>query len=95
MGGCPRLFGGRNKTYLKGVLPMPDPKYGKNDLDHLEMCSRCSDAVPVFIRKVITVDSFHGMQQKEELHCRKGAYYGNKDGTYIKKLMKLVFSNPF
>ena len=63
---------------------MANSKYGKNEYHHLVMCPRCADAVPVFIRKVITVDSIHGMRQKEELHCRKCDYYGHTDSTFIK-----------
>ncbi len=65
---------------------MADPKYGQNEYHLLVVCPRCADAVPVFIRKVITVDSLYGMQQREELHCRKCAYCGHKDGTFIKEL---------
>jgi hypothetical protein len=33
---------------------MADPKYGPNELDHLIMCPRCSEAVPVYLRRSLT-----------------------------------------
>jgi hypothetical protein len=93
MGGCPCFLGGKSQTNLKGVLPMADPKFGPNEYHRLVVCPRCADTVPVFIRKVITVDSYHGMQQKEELHCRECAYYAHKDGTYIKELKEALIND--
>lgn len=46
---------------------MADPKYGPNEYHLLVVCPRCADAVPVFIRKMITVDSIYGMQQKKRI----------------------------
>ena len=60
---------------------MAHPKYGKNELDHLELCPRCADAVPVFLRTIS--DRF---ETNVEVHCLKCRYYGHKDGTFIKNL---------
>ena len=46
---------------------MADPKYGPNEYHLLVVCPRCAEAVPVFIRKMITVDSIYGMQQKKRI----------------------------
>ena len=58
-----------------------DSKYGRNELDRLELCPRCADAVPVFFRTIS--DRFY---KKVEVHCLKCKFYGHKDGTYIKNL---------
>jgi hypothetical protein len=60
---------------------MSHPKYGKNELDHLELCPRCAGAVPVFLRTIS--DRF---ETKVEVHCLKCRYYGHKDGTFINEL---------
>lgn len=57
-----------------------------NELDHLVMCPRCADAIPVFIRKVQSVDKFTGLTVRQEVHCIKCYVYGHKDGTYIGEL---------
>ena len=56
-------------------------KYGKNELDHLELCPRWVDAVPVYLRTIS--DRF---ETNVEIHCLKCKYYGHKDGTFIKEL---------
>ena len=62
---------------------MADPKYGKNELDHLVMCPRCVDAVPVYLRTIS--DRF---ETKVEIRCLKCRYYGNVEGTFIKVLQE-------
>lgn len=56
-----------------------------NELDHLVMCPRCGDAVPVFIRTVTRVDRF-GESTTKEIHCLKCHHFGHKDGTFIKEI---------
>jgi hypothetical protein len=60
---------------------MAHPKYGKNELNHLVLCPRCTDTVPVFLRSIS--DRYHS---KLEAHCLRCHYYGHKDGTFIKDL---------
>ena len=62
---------------------MADPKYGPNEANKLYMCPRCADAVPVFIRKIISTDNIHGEKLIVEIHCRKCDYHGHKDGSLI------------
>ena len=60
---------------------MSHPKYGKNELNYLQLCPKCADAVPVFLRSIS--DRF---ESKLEAHRLKCHCYGNKDGTFIKNL---------
>ncbi len=62
---------------------MEDQKYGPNEANKLFMCPRCADAVPVFIRKIISTDNIHGEKMIVEIHCRKCDYHGHKDGSLI------------
>ena len=66
---------------------MSDPKYGPNEANNLYTCSRCADAVPVFIRKIMSTDNIHGEQLFVEIHCRKCDYHGHKDGSLIESFI--------
>jgi len=59
------------------------PKYGPNEANKLYTCPRCADAVPVFIRKIITTDNIHGEKLIVEIHCRKCDYHGHTNGSLI------------
>jgi len=52
-----------------------EKKYGRNYLQHMVMCPRCCEAVPV--KLIITEDNHY------ELHCRKCMTLGHKDGSLI------------
>jgi hypothetical protein len=65
---------------------MGDQKYGLNEANKLYMCSRCADAVPVFIRKIISTDNIHGEKLIVEVHCRKCDYHGHKNGSLIESV---------
>ncbi len=62
---------------------MSDPKYGPNEDSGFDMCHRFADAVPVFIRKIISVESIDGEQEIQEIHCRICNFYDHIDGTVI------------
>jgi len=53
-----------------------------NELDHLVMCPRCGDAVPVYIKTVTKVDRY-GTEVTHQLHCIKCHEYGHQFGDYI------------
>lgn len=57
----------------------------KNELNELIICPRCCKGVKAFIRKVITVDRFQGIEQTTEIHCAKCAIHGHKDGSFIEE----------
>ena len=67
---------------------MTDPKYGPNEANRLYMCPRCADAVPVFIRKIISTDNVHGEKLIVEVHCRKCDYHGHQDGSLIESITR-------
>lgn len=56
-----------------------------NEADHLYLCPRCGDAVPVFIRTLTEEDRF-GTTVEKEVHCLKCHEYCHKYGTYIQPL---------
>jgi hypothetical protein len=51
---------------------MENHEYGPNEANKLYMCPRCADAVPVFIRKILSTNNVHGERLTGEL------------GTYIR-----------
>ena len=67
---------------------MSDPKYGPNEANKLYKCPRCADAMPVFIRKIISTDNIHGEKLIVEIHCRKCDYHGHKDGSLIESITR-------
>jgi hypothetical protein len=73
---------------------MSDPKYVPNEANKLYMCPRCADAVPVFIRKIISTDNIHGEQLIVEIHCRKCDYHGHKDGSLIESITRETGISP-
>jgi hypothetical protein len=50
-------------------------KYGKNDLDHLVLCPRCVDAVPVRI-------------EDGKMYCRKCETLQHVDGALIAEISR-------
>jgi hypothetical protein len=73
---------------------MSDPKYGPNEANKLYMCPRCADAVPVFIRKIISTDNIHGENLIVEIHCRKCDYHAHKDGSLIESITRETGISP-
>ena len=73
---------------------MADHKYGPNEASKLYMCPRCADAVPVFIRKILSRDKIHGEQLIVEIHCRKCDYYGHKNGSLIESSTRETGAGP-
>ena len=73
---------------------MADPGYGPNEANKLYMCSRCADAVPVFLRKIISTDNIHGETLTIEIHCRKCDYHGHKDGSLIQSITRKTAVDP-
>lgn len=71
------------KAILRTQPNPPDAKSLPNEYHSLVWCPRCAKKVPVFIRTVTLQDSIHGIQRKEELHCRKCRIKANKCKTLI------------
>ena len=65
---------------------MADSRYGPNEADRLYMCPRCADAVPVFIRKIVSTDNIHGENLIVEVYCWKCDCHGHKDGSLIESI---------
>jgi hypothetical protein len=55
-----------------------EEKYGKNDLDHLQLCPRCVDAVPVRVEMDYT-------NRKVRWFCRKCETLKHIEGALIKE----------
>lgn len=58
-------------------------KYGANALNHKVLCTRCADAVPVYLRRILDRS-----ETRVEIHCLKCKYHGHKGGTYIGELKR-------
>ena len=63
---------------LKDGISAKEKKYGKNDLDHLQLCPRCIDSVPV------RVEMDFG-NRKVRWYCRKCEVSGQVEGALIKE----------
>jgi len=59
-------------------LSAKEKKYGKNDLDHLQLCPRCIDAVPVRVE-------MDYKKRKVRWYCRKCEFLGQVDVALIRE----------
>jgi len=64
-----------------------EKKYGKNELDHLQMCPRCREAVPVRVE----MDYKH---RKVRWYCRKCEASGHTKGALIKEWVMADYCWP-
>ena len=73
------LFQPSNQDSEEGTgISAIEKKYGKNELDHLQMCPRCREAVPVRVEMGFK-------NRKLRWYCRKCEASGHIDGALIKE----------
>jgi hypothetical protein len=72
------------KQHTSPELSGKEKKYGRNWLNHLVMCPRCCEGVPVKFLKT---------EQGYEMHCRKCETLGHIEGSLI-KIFNLLAGEP-
>jgi hypothetical protein len=65
------------KVHHSMPLSGKEEKFGQNWHNHLVMCPRCCEAVPV---------TFKVVSHRIEMHCRKCQKLGHKDGSLIREI---------
>ena len=64
-----------------------EKKYGRNDLDHLQLCPRCNDTVPIRVEMDFK-------NRKVRWYCRRCEYSGNSNSALIREWVMADYCWP-
>jgi len=68
-------------------LSANEKKYGKNDLDHLQLCPRCNERMPVRVKMDFE-------NRRVRWYCRKCEFLGHTDGALIREWDMADYCRP-